>query len=322
MIITRTPFRVSFAGGGSDLREFYSRHGYGAVVSTAVTMYMYIVIHPYFHDKIRIKYSRTEDVECVDDIQHPIVRECLKKVAIDKGIEIASFADVPSGTGLGSSSSFTVGLLHALYAYRGEVVSKRRLAEEACQIEIDLLGEPIGKQDQYAAAFGNLNYIRFNRDETVDVTQLLLTEKSRPLLEKRLRLYFVGGNRKAGDILSEQKKNISGDDACSNLISMVSLADQLKDRLQEGDVDAVGGSLNSGWVLKKSLAAGISSADIDRIYDEFICLGAKGGKLLGAGGTGFLLVYAEDHDELSGRLPYRSLPFTIDREGTKLIHYE
>src|SRR3990172_146311 len=176
MIITRTPFRVSFAGGGTDLKEFYSQNGYGAVVSAAINRYMYVVIHPYFHDKIRVKYSKTEDVDSIDEIQHPIVRECLKKVQIERGIEIASFADIPAGTGLGSSSSFTVGLLNALYAFKGKVVTKERLAREACEIEIDVLKEPIGKQDQYAAAYGNVNYIRFNRDETVDVSPILLTD--------------------------------------------------------------------------------------------------------------------------------------------------
>src|SRR4030043_585108 len=175
MIITRTPFRVSFAGGGTDLKEFYSQNGYGAVVSAAINKYMYIVIHPYFHDKIRLKYSKTEDVKNIHEIEHPIIRECLKKVEIESGIEIASFADVPAGTGLGSSSSFTVGLLNALYAYKGKVVSKERLANEACDIEIERLGEPIGKQDQYASAYGNINYIRFSKDETVDVTPIFLT---------------------------------------------------------------------------------------------------------------------------------------------------
>src|SRR4030067_1256242 len=212
MIITRTPFRVSFTGGGSDLREFYSKNGYGAVVSTAIQKYMYIVIHPYFQSKIRIKYSKTEDVATVDEIQHPIVKECLRKVQIGTGIEIASFADVPAGTGLGSSGSFTVGLLNALYAYKGKVISKKRLAEEACQIEIDILGEPIGKQDQYATAYGNLNYIRFNRDETVDVSLVFLNETSREKLESRVALYYVGGKRSSRDILSEQKINISLED--------------------------------------------------------------------------------------------------------------
>jgi len=214
MIITRTPFRVSFVGGGSDLRDFYSKNGYGAVVSTAIDRYMYIVIHPYFHDKIRVKYSKTEDVETVEEIEHPIVRECLKKVEIGKGIEIASFADVPAGTGLGSSSAFTVGLLNALYACKGKTVSKERLAREACEIEIDILGEPIGKQDQYASAFGNINYIRFNKDESVDVSPILLTEPAKKRLEDNLCMYHVGGERRSGDILHEQKNNISIEDLC------------------------------------------------------------------------------------------------------------
>ena len=197
MIITRTPFRVSFAGGGSDLREFYSKNGYGAVVSAAINKYMYIVIHPYFHDKIRLKYSKTEDVENVDEIQHPIVRECLRKLELERGVEIASFADVPAGTGLGSSSAFTVGLLNALYAYKGKVVSKERLAAEACEIEIDILKEPIGKQDQYAVAYGNINYIKFNKDETVDISPILLTEQAREKLEDRLCLYYIGGKKKS-----------------------------------------------------------------------------------------------------------------------------
>lgn len=217
MIITRTPFRVSFAGGGSDLKEFYSKNGYGAVVSAAINRYMYIAIHPYFHDKIRLKYSKTEDVENIDDIKHPIIRECLRKVQIEKGLEIASFADVPAGTGLGSSSSFTVGLLNALYAYKGKIVSKERLAAEACEIEIEILKEPIGKQDQYAAAYGNINYIRFNKDETVDVSQILLTEPAKKKLGDSLCLYYTGGKRRAGDILNEQKKNLSDEDKFQNL---------------------------------------------------------------------------------------------------------
>ena len=174
MIITRTPFRVSFIGGGSDLREFYKYNDYGAVISTAIDKYMYIVIHPYFQDKIRLKYSITEDVESVDDIKHPIIKECIRRVEIDRGIEIASFADIPSGTGLGSSSSFTVGLLHALYAYRGIVKTKSQLAQEACEIEIDILNEPIGKQDQYAAATGGFNHIKFYSDEKVVICTVYL----------------------------------------------------------------------------------------------------------------------------------------------------
>lgn len=322
MIITRTPFRVSFAGGGSDLRDFYSKNGYGAVVSTAITKYMYIVIHPYFHDKIRVKYSKTEDVENIDEIQHPIVRECLKKVQVERGIEITSFADVPAGTGLGSSSSFTVGLLNALYACKGKVVSKERLAREACEIEIDILREPIGKQDQYAVAYGHINYIRFNRDETVDVSPILLTEPAKKRLEACLCLYHVGGERRAGDILLEQKNNISSEDKFQSLKKMVSLTDELRDALHNAKIAAVGDILHKGWQYKKELASGISNDGIDRLYDRAMEGGAGGGKLLGAGGTGFLLLYSEDHETLRNHLRCKVLPFNIDREGTKIIFYE
>lgn len=322
MIITRTPLRVSFVGGGSDLRDFYTKNGYGAVVSAAIKRYMYIVIHPYFHDKIRIKYSKTEDVEHIDQIQHPIVRECLKKVGIEKGVEIASFADVPAGTGLGSSSAFTVGLLNALYAYKEKVVSKERLASEACEIEIDILGEPIGKQDQYAAACGNINYIRFNRDETVDVSLILLTESIKKRLEDSLCLYYVGGERRSSEILSEQKNNISQETKYQNLRKMVMLADELKEALQDEKIDAVGGILHRGWIYKRKLASGITNDDIDGLYDKAIKYGATGGKLLGAGGTGFLLIYANGHNHLQRHLGSKVLPFGIDREGTKIIFYE
>lgn len=322
MIITRTPFRVSFAGGGSDLKEFYSKNGYGAVVSTAINRYMYVIIHPYFHDKIRLKYSKTEDVENIDDIKHPIIRECLRKVRIKKGIEIASFADVPAGTGLGSSSSFTVGLLNALYAYKGKIVSKERLAAEACEIEIEILKEPIGKQDQYAAACGNINYIRFNKDGTVDVSPILLTEPAKKKLEDSLCLYYTGGKRRAGDILNEQKKNLSDKDKFQNLEKMVEFAEELREALHEGNINAVGDILHKGWIYKKELASGISNEEIDNLYDKAMKYGAAGGKLLGAGGTGFLLIYSEDHKALGKHFGCKALPFSIDREGTKVIFYE
>jgi D-glycero-alpha-D-manno-heptose-7-phosphate kinase len=322
MIITRTPFRVSFIGGGSDLREFYSQNGYGAVLSTAIRKFIYIVIHPYFQNKIRIKYSKTEDVDHVDEIQHPIVRECLRKVQIETGIEIASFADVPAGTGLGSSSSFTVGLLNALYAYQGKVIPKERIAAEACEIEIDILGEPIGKQDQYAAAFGNINYLRFNRDETVDVAPILLSDRSKKELEQRLCLYYVGGKRSASGILGEQKKNMSDEKRVRTVQDMVALTEALRMSLQNGEVEAIGKALHQGWMLKKDLATGISNNGIDELYERARTLGTAGGKLLGAGGTGFLLLYADDHELLGKKLNCRTLPFEIDREGTKIIFYD
>ncbi len=322
MIITRTPFRVSFVGGGTDLGVFYRENGYGAVVSTAIQQYMYIVIHPYFHDKIRIKYSRTEDVDTVDAIEHPVVRECLKRIGIGTGIEIASFADIPAGTGLGSSSSFTVGLLNALYAYTGKVVSKARLAEEACEIEIDILKEPIGKQDQYAAAFGGVNYIRFNRDETVDVAPILLTEPALRDIERNLRLYYIGGEHKAGDILKQQKRNLSEDrKKFDHMVKMLNLADELNDEMNSQQVKEIGTKLHQGWTFKKQLATGISNPVIDELYEKALA-GGGGGKLLGAGGAGFLLLWHEDHEYLSRQLGRKTLPLKIDREGAKIIFYE
>lgn len=322
MIITRTPFRVSFAGGGTDLREFYSLNGYGAVVSAAINRYMYIIIHPYFHNKIRLKYSRTEDVDHVDEIEHPIIRECLRKVQIEEGIEIASFADVPAGTGLGSSSAFTVGLLNALYAFMGKVVSKDRLAAEACEIEIDVIGEPIGKQDQYATAWGNINHIVFNRDETVNVTPILLSQAAKKKLENNLCLYYIGGNRKTRDILGELKQNTAGKSTIESLKKLLAIAEDLRDCLHQEDVEGLGNILHRGWLLKKELAHGISNHQIDRFYGKAVTNGAMGGKLLGAGGTGFFLLYAKDHQALKKAMGIRALPFKIDNEGTKIIFYE
>lgn len=322
MIITRTPFRVSFVGGGSDLKDFYSRNGYGAVVSAAIRSYMYIAIHPYFQDKIRIKYSKTEDVDSVGEIQHPIVRECLKKVKIERGIEIASFADVPSGTGLGSSSSFTVGLLNALYVYKGVAASKERLAREACEIEIDLLGEPIGKQDQYAAAYGDLNYIRFNGDGTVDVSPQFLPEEDKARLERRLCLYYAGGSRKASAVLAEQKMNMARDDSIERLKKMVGLADEMREDLNRRNVDKVGEMLHRAWACKKELAGNVTNHNIDALYERALSCGAEGGKILGAGSTGFMLLFSKDHARLRSSMPeVKSLPFSIDREGTKIIFY-
>lgn len=322
MIITRTPFRVSLLGGGSDLRKFYCKNGYGAVISSAIKQYMYVVIHPYFQNKIRIKYSRTEDVEHSEQVQHPIVRECLKKVKIERGVEIASFADIPSGTGLGSSSSFTVGMLNALYAYKGMSVTKERLAAEACEIEIDILGEPIGKQDQYAAAYGDLRYMEFRSDEKVDLIKFCLTRDNIKSLEHRLCLYYIGGKRKASDILKAQSDNIANESKFNNLKKMVSLTSELKNKLNKGNISDVGELLHRGWLLKKELAEGISNVEIDSIYYKSLRHGAIGGKLLGAGGAGFLLLFSEDHNKLQQTLGCKFIQFAIDTEGSKVIFHD
>lgn len=319
MIITRTPFRVSFVGGGSDIREYYSRHERGCVISSAIRQYMYIVIHPYFQDKIRIKYSRTEDVDSIDEIKHPIVRECLKKVGVRSGVEIASFADVSAGTGLGSSSSFTVGLLHALYAFNGIQVSKHQLAEEACEIEIEILKEPIGKQDQYAAAFGDICQYNFKADEQVDVQHIALNREIVSELEKGLALYYVGGVRSASKILSKQKENLSRGEQSSFMKEMVTMVPEMKAFLEQGDTQSIARRLNDAWQLKKKMASGITNNEIDDLYEKAIVSGALGGKLLGAGGNGFLLLVANDHEQLAKKLNCRFLPYQVDYDGSKLL---
>jgi D-glycero-alpha-D-manno-heptose-7-phosphate kinase len=321
MIMVRAPFRVSFVGGGSDLKDFYSRNGYGAVLSTTIDKYMYIMIHPYFHDKIRIKYSKTEDVDDIAKIQHPLVKECLKMVGIEKGIEIASIADVPAGTGVGSSSTFTVCLLHALYTYKEIFVTKERLAREACKIEIDLLKEPIGKQDQYASSYGGLNYIQFKKDETVFVESMVVQSDIRRSLKNSLLMFYVGNVRKASQVLYEQKKNMKQEEKYEIVKKMVKLTDEMKRSLNGGDIRNLGETLNEGWLLKKKLTCNISNSIIDSYYEEALKAGATGGKLLGAGGGGFLLFVCEPkyQDNIRNALNLKELRFKFDNEGSKII---
>ena len=320
MIISRTPFRVSFVGGGSDLKAYYSNNKYGSVVNAAIQKYMYIVIHPYFHNKIRLKYSITEDVETIDEIKHPIIRECLQKVKLYSGVEITSFADIPSGTGLGSSSSFTVGLLNALYAYKGKKKTKKQLAEEACEIELDRLKGPGGKQDQYAAAFGNINYIKFYKNESVDIFPLNLSESTIKNFESSLRLFYMGNKRKANSILTDQKMNMSDKDRVKVMEKMVSLSEYFKDSLKNNDFDLVGKLLSENWNYKKKMADKISNNYIDNYYSKALKCGAIGGKLLGAGGTGFLLIMAHDHQLIEKNMNCKFLKVNIDTVGSKIIY--
>ena len=321
MIMAKAPFRISFVGGGSDLESFYGRK-YGAVVSSSIDKYMYIMIHPYFHDKIRVKYSKTEDVGDIDELKHPLVRECLRLTGIEKGIEIASIADVPAGTGIGSSSTFTVCLLHALYTHKRKFVSKERLAKGACEVEINILKEPIGKQDQYAASYGGLNYIRFNMDETVFVEPIVWDSELKKRLERNLLMFYVGNVRKACQILKEQKNNMSKEKQYEKVRNMVQLAEKLRDSLNRGRIRAAGETMHEGWLLKKELASGISNSHIDHYYMAALKAGAVGGKLLGAGGGGFLLFYCEPkyQNRVRRSLNLRELKFRFDNEGAKIIH--
>jgi D-glycero-alpha-D-manno-heptose-7-phosphate kinase len=322
MIFSKTPFRISFAGGGSDLPEFYRRRT-GAVVSTTIDKAMYIVIHRYFHDKIRIKYSRTEDVMKVSDIQHPLVRECLRLVGLGSGMEIASFADVPAGTGMGSSSAFTVGLLHVLQVLAGKQPSPVELAKTACEIEIERVKEPIGKQDQYAAAFGGLNLIRFHPDESVEVRPVACSDAVRASLAQRLMLFYLGQERAASSILAEQARNMSDAETFAKVAEMAELAEELNRALESGNLDSFGEILHRGWLLKSGLAQGITNDEIDANYQLAREAGSEGGKLLGAGGAGFLLIYGREEKKADIRAALkdlREMPFEMTPQGSQIIY--
>jgi D-glycero-alpha-D-manno-heptose-7-phosphate kinase len=323
VIISRTPFRVSFAGGGTDLRAFY-RHEPGAVISTTIDKYMYLTVNERFDHTVRVSYSKTEIVETADQVEHPLVREALRKAGITNGIEVTSISDIPAGTGFGSSSSFTVGLLNALYAFTGTYAPPERLASEACEIEIDIVGEPIGKQDQYIAAYGGLQYIRFNPDESVFVDPVVCTAELKRTLSDRLLLFYTGITRSASDILTEQRKETEQGNKRDFLRKMAHLAGEMRRILQENrDLDEFGELLHDGWMLKRELASGVTSPLIDAAYDKARSAGAIGGKILGAGGGGFLLLYAPQaaHAQIRTALAdLREIAFDLEPQGTKIVH--
>lgn len=321
MIISKTPFRISFAGGGTDLRTYYS-NGYGAVVSATIDKYVYITVNRRFDDTIRISYSKTEIVAAIEQIQHEIVRECLNLTGITKGIEITSIADIPAGTGLGSSSSFTVGLLNALYAFKGEQKSSEYLADKACEIEIGRLGKPIGKQDQYAAAFGSINYFRFNADETVNQERIQLDKSDIDKLNGKLLLFYTGMTRSADTILSAQQQNTSSKQG--RLDCMREQADKFKNRLLlEGVGSRIGECLHTGWMLKKQLSNRISNPEIDEYYWKARQAGAVGGKILGAGGGGFLLLYCDEEKQERVQAALKELKrinFKLTENGSQIVY--
>ncbi|MDM8532221.1 GHMP kinase [Anaerolineales bacterium HSG25] len=326
MIITRTPLRISFVGGGSDLPAFYEQER-GAVLSTAINKYIYLTVNPKFDHKIRASYSITEIVDKADDLQHELIREALKLLHIEQGIEITSISDIPSGgTGLGSSSSYTVGLLNALYAHRYYMAGAERLAREACNIEIERCGKTIGKQDQYIAAYGGIQYIRFNPDGSVFTDPVLCAPETYETLQQNLILLYTGLTRSADDILVEQSRQVASDDSKRvGTRRLVELADQLYEALGQNDLDAFGEILHNGWMVKRSLASSISNRSIDIWYEKARTAGAIGGKLLGAGGGGFLLLYAppEKHNDIVRALPdLQWKPFYFSPQGSKVIYVE
>jgi D-glycero-alpha-D-manno-heptose-7-phosphate kinase len=325
MIISKTPLRMSFVGGGSDLPSFYREHG-GAVLSTAIDKYLYITVNKRFDDSYRISYSRTEEVPSIDDVQHPLARECLRLTGCTEGVEVTSIADIPArGTGLGSSSSFVVGLLHALHAYCGRYVSAGRLAEEACRIEIEKCGEPIGKQDQYAAAFGGLNVIRFRPDDHVDVEPVVCRPGVLVELQSQLLTFYTGATRSASALLAKQSQDVAADQAKQRcLLRMVALVDESRRALQAGNLEEFGSLLDENWRLKASLTAGITNEQVDRWYRLAREAGAWGGKLLGAGEGGFLLVHApvERHAAVHRALgEIRHVPLGFERNGSQIIFF-
>ena len=323
MIITRTPFRISFVGGGSDLPSFYEKHE-GAVLSCSINKYMYITIHPSFNkDETVIKYNRTEVVNDVHKLRHPIARQLLLDHKI-RGCEIVSTADVPSGTGLSTSSAYTVGLIHALYAYEGKYCSQERIAEEACQLEIEELGEPIGKQDQYGTAVGGLKVIRFLQNGSVEVEPIVVNRSVQCELNDNLILFYTGLTHNAGEILKEQNKNVVNEyEKFNSLIKMTSLVYDMRDSLSRGKLDDFGSLLNENWKLKRTLSSSISNDFIDNYYDVAIKNGALGGKLLGAGGGGFLLFYCPYEKQLRLKAALSDLelmPFDLENSGTKVVY--
>ena len=322
MIISKTPFRISFAGGGSDLPAFYQK-GIGAVLSTSIDKYIYIAVHPFFDpSKIQLKYSKTELVSAISDIQHPIFKSVLDMFQLN-GVDINSIADVPSGTGLGSSSSFTVGLLNALFAYQNKMVSQEELAALASHIEIDLLKSPIGKQDQYAAACGGLNLITFYPDETVNVEKIIMQPAKKKELEENLIMIYTGDVRSANSILMEQKRAIEESEKYSCQEKMVDLAFDLKKVLEQNNIDDFGTILHQGWLLKKSMTQSISNTLVDDIYAKGLKAGALGGKLLGAGGGGFVLFYCPKDKQENFRnemCNFREFKFGFDNFGSKIIY--
>jgi len=322
MIITRTPYRISFVGGGTDLEPFYSRHQ-GAVISTSINKFIYISSHKFFDKfKYRLKYSQTENCNACLEIKHPLFREVLSSFPDNGPLEFSSNGDVPSGTGLGSSSAFTVCLLHNMHVRNGEYVTKEKLAEEASEIEIVRLKEPIGKQDHYAAAFGGLNVMKFNLDGSVNVEPMHLKRSISSELQSNLHIFFTGQQRQASGILSEQSHNTRSRDKTDMLLRMVELVWKSRDVLHSGDLAAFGEVLHENWLLKKQLASGITNPEIDAMYARGLAAGAIGGKLLGAGGGGFILFYCEKEKAQKLEEAMKPLPrlsFRFEHEGSRVI---
>ncbi|MFA6554493.1 MAG: GHMP kinase [Candidatus Paceibacterota bacterium] len=322
MIISRTPLRISFAGGGSDMPDFYEKQE-GAVISTAIDKYIHIFLHPNFYtDRLLVKYSQTEEVTDARDLKNDIFRTILTDTKIT-GLEIASSGDVPTKTGLGSSSAFAVGLYNALSAYKHKKLTPEELASYACDIEINKLRHPIGKQDQYASAYGGFNFYRFLPNNKVIVEPVNISPKKKKELNENLVLFYTGITRSADDILGEQKNNIKkSGETVSTLRKMTELAHEMRNALEDDSIDKFGELLHKGWLLKKTVASTISNSIIDKYYEIGLKNGALGGKLLGAGGGGCLLFYCEkkNQEKLKDALKdLRHIPFSFTNKKSEII---
>ncbi|MRR31458.1 GHMP kinase, partial [bacterium] len=315
----QSPLRISLFGGGTDFPDYYLQEG-GCVLSTAIDKYVFVVIKRRFDDRLRIGYTRTEMVDSVDEIQHELIREALRKTGIASGVEITTMGDIPAGSGLGSSSAVTVGALNAMYQYLNDNVPASRLAREACEIEIEQLKKPIGVQDQYISAFGGLRFIDFHTDGSIQVERVMLDSLLKRRLQENLLIFFTGVTRQADTILAEQQVNIS--QRMAILREMKGMAHTARHELEAGNIDSLGQLLHESWLLKKQLASRISNGLIEETYQTARSAGALGGKILGAGGGGFLLLYCPYERRESVRAALKDLqelPFQLEPDGSKVI---
>jgi len=313
---------LSFVGGGSDLKAFYERMD-GAVVSSAIDKFVYVIVKERFDDKIYINYSKKEIVDHMEEIEHDLVREAMRISGLERGVEITTLADIPStGSGLGSSSTVSVGLLHAFYAYRNELVGAKELAEQACRIEIELMGKPIGRQDQYAAAYGDMAKLVFFSDDSVKRVPMRLLNGVHRRLSSAILLYYTGIVRSADNILAEQKKNYSEEEKFDVMCEMVSFVEPFRRAAEEGDVEKCGELLDRNWELKQKMASGITNPQIREMYEKAKGAGALGGKIAGAGGGGFLMLIVPRERQnavFEAMKDYREMPFMLERSGSKVI---
>ena len=323
MLITRTPLRISIGGGGTDLPSFYRRRE-GFVISAAIDKYVFIGLNRTFTDDYLLKYSELERRRSLEEIEHAILREVFRAHEMPPGIEMVSLADIPAGTGLGSSGTFTVGVLRAIYALKREHVTAGALAEEAAEIEIERLGAPVGKQDQYIAAYGGLTCFEFHPDDTVSVSPLAISQETLHDLEERLLLFFTGYTRSAGAILDDQQRRSEQEDEemLENLERTKALGVEIQTALEAGRPEEFGRLMDEHWRRKRARSAGMSNEDIDRWYELAMRSGALGGKLVGAGTGGFLMFYAEDPARLRAALTgegLRETRFSFDLDGATVI---